>query len=153
MNWRVMITANSKCRGNSFFWIIFIIFFGHSFSLISILWLPFSNDYSTNQRSASKWHAVCYMSTTKPTKSVLNENCKKAGEDDADPENILYQLIDLEQERGVSAESANVIATNIEFSNIQLNKNFNLTMLNPRRKTSTQHADCRYLLEFNCASI
>lgn len=92
------------------------------------------------------------MTPEKPTKSFLNENCKKAGVDD--PEYILYQVIHLKGEPSKNEQSIDIIATNMKFSTIQLNAKFNVTMLHPRRRTSQQTYDknCLYLLEFSCAT-
>lgn len=80
------------------------------------------------------------------------DDCKLIGEFDADPENILYQLIDPEQNPMQNGTAVNVIATNMEFSEIKLNHKFNLSVFNPRRKTtqSLDAIDCSFLLEFNC---
>lgn len=80
------------------------------------------------------------------------EDCNLVGEIDADPGNILYQLIDSEPNPIKDAKSANVIATNMEFSNIRMNHKFNLTIFNPRRKTfqPLDATKCSYSLEFNC---
>lgn len=80
------------------------------------------------------------------------EACNEVGEFDADPTNILYQLIDSEPNQTKDGKSANVIATNMEFSNIHMNHKFNLTIFNPRRKTpqSLDGTECLFLLEFNC---
>lgn len=79
------------------------------------------------------------------------DDCNEVGEIDAVPENILYQLIDSEPNPTKDGKSANVIATNMEFSNIRMNHKFNLTIFNPRRKTSDA-TECAYLLEFNCGA-
>lgn len=82
----------------------------------------------------------------------LMDDCEQVGETDAHPDNILYQLIDSEQNSTKDGKSANVIATNMQFSNIRLNHNFNLTIFNPIRKTShpLDAAECPFLLELNC---
>lgn len=88
----------------------------------------------------------------KPTKTELMEDCSSVGETDANPENILYQLIDSEQDPAKDGESLKVIATNMHFTHIEMNHKFNLTIINPRRKTPQplDANDCLYLLEFNC---
>lgn len=82
------------------------------------------------------------------------EDCKQIGENDANPDNILYQLIDTEQNPTMNGTAVNVIATNMEFAEIKLNHKFTLTVFNPRRKTpqSRDAIDCSYLLEFNCGA-
>lgn len=114
--------------------------------------IQFSNYYRNIQRSASEWRSVCQLKPEKPTKTDLMESCKRVGDFDADPNDILYQLIDLEQNPMKNVTSINVIATNMEFSEIKLNHKFNLTIFNPRSKTSHSFDtfDCTYLLELNC---
>lgn len=122
--------------------------------------LPFylisSYYYQYNARSASDWHSMCYFKPEKPTKQYLVESCRRVGDDAEHPENILYQLIDSNEEPMMDEQSSNVnvIATNIMFSKLHLNNKFNLTYFHPRRKTTQLNngIDCPYLLEFNCAS-
>lgn len=77
--------------------------------------------------------------------------CGSFGEFDADPNGILYQLIASEPNPTKNSNLA-VVATNMPFTNIHMNHKFNLTVLNPRRKTShsIDGTDCPFVLEFNC---
>lgn len=125
-------------------------FFYQIIDFIHLLLFNYSNYY----RSASEWHSICQLKPEKPTKTVLMDDCKRVGEFDADPNNILYQLIDTEESLTINGTSINVIATNMEFAEIKLSHKFDLAVFNPRRKTSQplDAIDCAYLLEFNCGT-